>query len=1000
MKNNTLGRKNLEISDLRKSLAQSNGTKTNGKTYWRSLDELAQTDEFRQLVSREFPEQAEELTDQTGRRNFLKLMGASLAFGGLSGCTIQPQEKIVPFVRAPEELIPGKPLFYASAMPLGGIGTGVLVESHMGRPTKLEGNPAHPSSLGGTNSITQASILNLYDPDRAQVVKNAGRIATWNSFMQAFTLKMEQHKADQGNGLYVLSGTVTSPTLGHQLATLKKELPKAHWHQYEPVNRDASRQGALLAFGEALNTYYDFTKAEVVLSLDANFMASGPGDVRYARDFAAGRRVRDGQQQMNRLYMVESTPSPTGSMADHRLALSTSQIEAFALAVAKGLGIRLENSGSAPYLDSAHWLAPLIKDLKKHGGASLVIAGAEQSPAVHALAHAMNQILGNTGHTVHHTAPLETESVDQSASIKALAEAMQAGQVETLVILGGDPAYDAPADLEFVQGLEQVGFRIHLSAYENATTNLCHWHIPASHYLETWSDIRGHDGTVSIIQPLIEPLYNTKSAHDILGAILGKAEPAYDTVKNYWEARLTQDFHAAWRTALHDGLIVGANLPKKTPALKKSLKIPLSTAPIIEEETLELQFRPDPLIWDGSFLNNGWLQETPAPLTKLTWDNAALVSPATAERLQLSNEQVVTLQLDGRSLRVPIWIVPGQAQNVITLHLGYGQQHAGRVGKGSGFNAYALRSSTAIWSSNKVALIASFDHYPLACTQDHYSMEDRHLVRHAHLEEYQHNPRFAQEMGHDPPASLTLYPDFKSNGSAWGMSIDLNTCMGCNACSVACQSENNIPIVGKAEVLEAKEMSWIRIDRYYTDLDDPQILHQPVPCMQCENAPCELVCPVGATTHSEEGLNEMTYNRCVGTRYCSNNCPYKVRRFNFLQYVDRDTPSLKLQRNPDVTVRSRGVMEKCTYCVQRINSARIEAKKARTPIADGAITTACEQACPTESIVFGDINDPKSRISKLKASPLNYGILTDLNTKPRTTYLASLKNPNPEIAES
>jgi molybdopterin-containing oxidoreductase family iron-sulfur binding subunit len=787
MKNNTLGRKNLESSELPAFSAKSNGTQSNGKAYWRSLDELAQTDEFRQLVDREFPEQAEELSDHNSRRNFLKLMGASLAFGGLSGCTIQPQEKIIPFVRAPEDLIPGKPLFYASAMPLGGVGTGVLVESHMGRPTKLEGNPSHPSSLGGTNSLTQASILNLYDPDRAQVIKNAGRITTWNSFMQAFMLQLEQHKNDAGKGLHILSGTVTSPTLSHQFTALKKLMPAAQWHQYEPVNRDTLRQGALLAFGEALNTHYDFSKAKVVLSLDADFMASGLGNVRYARDFASGRRVRDGAKDMNRLYMVESSPSPTGSLADHRLPLSTSQIEAFALAVAKGLGVGFDTTDdTAPFNDAYHWLAPLLKDLKQHAGSSIVIAGEAQSPAVHALAHGINTILGNSGKTVHYTAPLEAESVDQDASIKALSEAMHDGQVKTLLIIDGDPIYDAPADLEFSKGLEKVNLRVHLSAQNNTTASLCHWHIPASHYLETWSDIRAHDGTVSIIQPLIEPLYNTKSAHDMLGVLLGTGESAYDTVKKFWESQLGPNFHVAWNTALHDGLIAGAQLPPKNPTLISSLQIPATTASLIEEETLELQFRPDPLIWDGSFINNGWLQETPAPITKLTWDNAALVSPATAERLNITDGQIVTLRLDGRSLDVPAWRVPGQAQNVLTLHLGYGQEYTGRVGQGSGFNAYKIRSSSSMWHSTAVDLVTSFKKYDLACTQDHWSMEDRHLVRHAHLEEFQHNPHFAQEMGHDPPEELTLYPSHESSGAAWGMAIDLTTCIGCNACSVAC----------------------------------------------------------------------------------------------------------------------------------------------------------------------------------------------------------------------
>ncbi len=992
-------RKSLEIKDNRTCLPQSAG-----REHWRSLDELARTDEFQEMLQREFPEQASEMNDPASRRNFLKLMGASLAFGGLTGCTVQPAEKIVPYVRAPENMLPGKPLYYASAMPLSGVATGILVESHMGRPTHIEGNPQHPGSLGGVNTLIQASVLDLYDPDRAQTVKNAGRISTWSNFLQDLNLGLERQRLKKGAGLRILTQTVGSPTLGYQLKTLLEGLSQARWHQYEPANRDNVRAGAMLAFGEPVHTYCDFSQADVVLSLDADFAFSGPGNTRYARDFAAGRRLAEGAKEMNRLYAVESTPTATGSIADHRMALSTGEIEAFALTLARKLEVSWTSEEKLePYDDEAGWLEPLARDLRKNRGSSLVIAGDYQAPALHALAHAINEALGNVGKTVHYTDPIEVESVDQSQSLRELVNDIRAGQVDLLVILGGDPVFNTPADLEFGQALQMVEFRAYLGMYENQTSNLCHWHIPESHYLESWSDARAYDGTVSIIQPLVEPLYGTKSAHELLGAMNGQTgRPVLDTLREYWANQaVAGDFEEFWLQSLHDGVLSDTALPAKTVTPNKNLRIPTGIGRGLQEEELELVLRPDPLIWDGRFANNGWLQETPNPITKLTWDNAALLSPATAKRLGVQNEQIVHLNYQGRSISAPVWIAPGQARDVVTVHLGYGQIRSGRGGTDAGFNAYALRPSTHLWGGKGLQIAKTFERHPLACTQDHHSMEGRHLVRHGNLQEYKKHPTFAREEGHNFPADFTLYSGFEYNGNAWGMTIDLNACIGCNACSVACQSENNIPVVGKEEVLNAREMSWIRIDRYYAgDMDDPEILHQPVPCQQCENAPCELVCPVTATSHSEEGLNDMVYNRCVGTRYCSNNCPYKVRRFNFLQYADRDTESLKLQKNPDVTIRARGVMEKCTYCVQRINTARIESKKAGQPIRDGQIKTACQQACPTEAIAFGDINDPKAKVAKLKASPLNYEILNELNTRPRTSYLARVNNPNSEIIES
>ena len=992
----------LNLSSLRARLANSQG-----REYWRSLDELAETEEFRDFLHNEFPQQYAAWRGTVNRRELLKLMGASLALAGLSGCTQQPTEKIVPYVRAPEQIVPGKPLFFATAMPLDGFATGLLVESHMGRPTKIEGNPQHPASLGATDVFAQASVLTLYDPDRSQVATRLGQISSWVAFGSALRTEMEAQRLEKGARLRILTGTVTSPTLAHQLRTLLGEFPLAKWIQYEPVGRDAARAGAQLAFGEYVNTLYDFEKADVILSLDADFLGGGPGHLRYARQFTARRQVQAGATEMNRLYVVESTLSNTGGMADHRLPMRASEIERFARAVANKLGVASEVSGAeADHPGHAQWVKSLVADLQKHRGSSIVLAGEHQPPSVHALAHALNHALGNVGKTVIYTDPVEADPGNQLASLRDLVEDMKAGRVDLLVVVDSNPVFTAPVDLSFSEHFLKVRLRVHLSLYQDETAVLCHWHVPQAHYLESWSDARAFDGTTTILQPLIAPLYDGKSAHRLLSALLGRPErPSHDIVREYWEKQnLSGDFENSWQTALHDGLLAGTALPPKQVSLKRDfLGQGAGEVPAVAGSGtpgLEIVFRPDPTIWDGRFANNGWLQELPKPLTKLTWDNAALLSPATAERLGLADQDLVELRYRDRMVPAPVWIQPGHADDSVTVHLGYGRTHAGQVGAGVGFNAYALRTSDRPWFDSGLAIRKTGGQYPLASTQLHHNMEDRHLVRVGTLEEFQHNPNFAHEVEHETSPHLSLYPEHKYEGYAWGMAVDLNRCTGCNACVVACQAENNIPVVGKVEVARGREMHWLRIDRYYRgSLDHPEVYHQPVMCMHCENAPCEVVCPVAATVHSSEGLNEMVYNRCVGTRYCSNNCPYKVRRFNFFAYSDYETPVLKLLRNPDVTVRTRGVMEKCTYCVQRINVARIDAKKEDREIRDGEIVTACQAACPAQAITFGNINDPKSQVSQLKADPRNYGLLEDLNTRPRTTYLARLRNPNPELRE-
>jgi molybdopterin-containing oxidoreductase family iron-sulfur binding subunit len=994
---NRNGENALNLQALRERLAGRRG-----REYWRSLEELAETPEFLDYLHREFPENASEWRDARGRRNFLKLMGASLAFAGLSACTRQPDEAIVPYVRAPEEFIPGIPLMYATALPLGGYARGVLVESHMGRPTKIEGNELHPASLGATDALTQAMILSLYDPERSQVITQVGRITTWADFLTVATRALAEQKTKKGAGLRLLTETVTSPTLASQIQQFLKDYPEAKWHQYEPGGRDEAREGTRVAFGETLETRYHFDKADVILALDANFLCDGPGAVRYARDFSTRRNGRIDVQQMNRLYAAECTPSLTGAMADHRIAVRAGEIEALARAIASRLGMNVSTAETETTRRHAKWIDAVARDLARHHGRSVVVAGEHQPAVVQALAHAMNIALGNADATVSYSEPAEAVPSNQTDSLRELVADMKAKRVAVLLILGGNPVYDAPADLEFAAAIDNVPLRIHQSLYHDETSYQCHWHVPEAHPLETWGDIRAWDGTVSIQQPLIAPLYGSKSAIELLSALGGKPGiSGYDIVRAYWKPRLGEkDFEKAWRRAVHDGIVEGTALPAKKVALTKEYQAKLAEPYRAEAPAgLEINFRLDPTVHDGRFANNGWLQELPKPMTKLTWDNAALLSPRTAEWLGVRNEDVAELRYQGRSVRAAVWILPGHADDAVTLHLGYGRTRAGRVGNYAGCNAYLLRRSDARWFGAGAELRKTGERYRLSSTQHHHSMEGRPLVLEGTAAQYASEPDFVQKQVHDPKKQgLSLYPDYAYTGNAWGMVIDLTACVGCNACVTACQAENNIPIVGKVQVGNGREMHWIRVDRYFSgSLDEPEVAHQPVPCMHCENAPCEVVCPVAATVHSDEGLNDMVYNRCVGTRYCSNNCPYKVRRFNFLKYNDDETPVLKMLRNPDVTVRMRGVMEKCTYCVQRINSARIAAEKEGRAIRDGEILTACQQVCPTRAIVFGNLNDPASEVARMRASKLNYGLLEELNTRPRTSYLARLRNPNPEL---
>jgi len=990
----------LQLQTIREKLS---GEK--GKRYWQSLEEIADTEEFREFLHREFPRGAAVWDDGYSRRGFLKIMGASLALAGLSSCVKQPDETIIPYVKQPEIMVPGTPLYFATATVLGGYSRGVLVTSNMGRPTKIEGNPDHPASLGSSDIFMQASILSLYDPDRSQVVTHKGEISTWNKCVAELQQGMEIQKALKGAGLAILTESVTSPTLAGQLQSLLADYPQAKWHQYEPVNEDNELEGALLAFGEPVTTQYHFDKADIILSLDADFLTHGPAAVRYSRDFSRRRKVSDLNPKMSRLYVIEGTPSVTGSMADHRVRLRASEVEGVAAAFAQAVGIS-GVSADEPAI-GAEWIDTVARDLQKHRGASIVIAGSNQPPVVHGLAHAMNMVLGNIGTTVEYTEMVLAKPVNQAASLQELVNNMASGSVDVLLVLGANPVYQSPSDIRFAEALENVKLSFHMGMYADETSGRCTWHIPQTHFLETWGDARAFDGTTTIMQPLIAPLYpTTKSISEFVEETAGRqGRKGYDVVKEFWRARFTGvNFEEFWKRSLHDGIVADSRLAQKQISLRaKSWKTSQRRS-----DGIEVIFRPDPSTWDGRFANNGWLQELPRPITKLTWDNAALLSPATAEKNDLTNGDVVSITIGKETVDAPVWITPGHADESATLHIGSGRTAAGNVGNAVGFNANVLRPSGK-WFSDRAAIKKTGSKHDFAVTQHHHTMEvvgfggamtARHLVRSATVEEFVENPEFAKEMAHNPSKEESLYPSYEYDGNAWGMSIDLNACTGCNACAIACQSENNIPIVGKEQVAAGREMQWIRIDRYFKgDMDNPEVFSQPVMCMHCESAPCEVVCPVAATTHDSEGLNVMTYNRCVGTRYCSNNCPYKVRRFNFLQYSDTETETYKMMRNPDVTVRNRGVMEKCTYCVQRISHARIDAKKEDRPIRDGEVVTACQSACPAQAIVFGNINDRTSNVAQEKESPRSYGLLSELNTRPRTTYLAKLKNPNPKLGK-
>jgi molybdopterin-containing oxidoreductase family iron-sulfur binding subunit len=977
----------------------------------------------------EFAEGADLPPDEPTRRHFLQIMGASAALAGVGGCINQPQEEIVPYVRPPEQIVPGKPLYYATAMTLGGASIGLLVETHMGRPVKVEGNPQHPAvpsmriyangatpadlQVGPTDAFAQGLVLSLYDPDRSQTVLKNGQISTWDACYTELRAELEKLAASGGNGLRVLTQSVVSPTLIHQIEQLATVYPNMRVKQYEPINNDNALAGARLAFGQdALMS--DVGSPEVMLSLDADCLADGSMKLNTAfslRGPDVGARCR--------IYVVETSSTITGAAADHRLPTGPRGVIAFAMAVAQAMGFP-KGDGPVQVLPSEQrsLVNAFVGDLQAARGNGVVVAGRNQPPVVHAIANWINVTLDSERQYV---LPSSRGIVLGSLvdSQRQLVEEMKAGAVTALVIVGGNPAFDAPSDSGFSAELKKVPFSLHLSEYVDETSALCRWHVPAAHLFESWSDTQAADGTATIVQPTIAPLYEGKTPHELLAAIAGQpAARSHDIVRTYWQREWGDiwwgdPIENYWQNELHDGVVEGTLFESVTPAIDADAiqRIREHAAALLEspkEAELSVVFRPDASVWDGRFANNGWLQELPRPLTKLTWDNAALMSPQTADVLRVKSGDVVEIEANGRKVEIATLVVPGHPRDTITLHLGYGRERAGRVGNGVGTNVYPLRTSDAMWFAEVTSIRKTGRTHVLATTQHHFRMEGRDIVRAGTLKEYQkspNHPAFMEVHGHGGHGDHqgTLYPEPKFEGNQWGMVIDQSACVACNACVIACQAENNIPVVGKDEVWRSREMHWLRIDTYYQgDGANPTVYHQPMLCQHCEYAPCEPVCPVAATTHSDEGLNEMTYNRCVGTRYCSNNCPYKVRRFNFYDYNMelREDSTMQLRPNPDVTVRSRGVMEKCTYCVQRINAGRIAADIEGRAIRDGEVITACQAACPTQAIVFGNLNDPESAVSKAAESGLNYSVLGELNTRPRTTYLAVVRNPNPAIQSS
>jgi len=972
-----------------------------GKKYWRSLNELSGTRGFTDWVENEFPGGAE-ILDPGSRRTMLKLMAASFGLAGMVACR-RPEMKIIPVSKSAEDVIPGKPALYASAFVNRGVANGIQVEVHDGRPTKVEGNPMHPNSQGAASALAQASVLSVYDPDRARTVHEGATASSWAAFDKAAAGLVGGFGA--GAGLRILSERTSSPTLLSVKGELLKKYPEAKWAEYDSLDGGHAIAAAEMVFGQRLQPVYHFDKADVVVSLDDDFMGEDAASIEATKQFSKKRKVSKPGEPMNRMYLVESRFSITGAMADHRLRIKSGEVLQFASDLAVEVGAKTALKVLKPGDATQKWLAVVARDLKANAGKSLVTAGPMQSAQVHALAFLINQSLGNIGSTLTFSKAI----FEPAQSIGELAREMGGGAVKTLVILGGNPAYTAPVDLGFSELIAKVPASIYLGAEMDETAAVVKWHLPMAHAMEAWGDARSTDGSATVLQPQIAPLYDGRSAIEIAAQLLdGKAKKSFAVVQGYWKSvSPAADAERIWRKGVHDGVMPGSAYPEVKVAFNAKAIPEVAAASLAGTELVFLSSN----LGDGRYANNAWLQEVPESMTKLTWDNVAHISPKMARELKVETGGMVKITLGSRSIQIPALVTPGQAEGSVALQLGYGRTKIGRVGEGVGVNVGLLRTSEGWAFAQGASLVATSGSRELAITQEHHSMREpdmpgrpgelRPVVREGSLEEYKKEPRFAPEVDHaEEMFDLQGVHDY-SKGYQWGMAIDLNLCIGCNACLVACNAENNIPVVGQDQIRRGREMHWIRLDRYYTGTEeDPQAVMQPLNCQQCEAAPCENVCPVAATVHSPEGLNDMAYNRCVGTRYCANNCPYKVRRFNYIDWHKNITPVGEMVHNPDVTVRMRGVMEKCTYCVQRIQEKRIAAKAdpaGRRSIRDGEILTACQQTCPADAITFGNINDPASAVAKAKAEPRDYTLLKEINTKPRTSFLARLRNPNPEL---
>lgn len=1025
---------------------------------WRSLDQLADRPAFRDWMEREFPAAASELPTNLSRRRWLQLMGASLVFGGLAGCRWDAEE-FAPLTVRPQNRVPGERQYFATSWEVAGVARPLTVTSIDGRPIKVEGNASHPFGLGGTDLFDQAMILSLYDPDRSEELVQRVRSELvrrrWDEFETALKGQLDEHTGDQGSGLAIVVNASSSPTRRRLEDTIRVRFPAARWVHHEPLCLENELRGIELLLGERLRPQYRVRDARVIVCFDADPLGRHPAATRMIRDWS-NRRDPDGDW-MNRLYAFESDVSVTGSNADHRYALRSSDIPGLVVRLeqrlAATLDVRNENQTESHSADTVleaeetteeELLAALVDDLRSSRGQSLLIAGPQQPAEVHARVHRLNRLLENIGKTLYYTeepsvVPAEAKDIGESQnSLESLSRHMESGAIQTLLILDSNPAYGSAASARFREALGKVPFAVHAGLYRDETGELCRWHVPLAHPLESWGDSRTWDGTVTLSQPLISPLFGGRTACELLALLSGDSRPdAAELIRETLGEAAPRLVHGEqeWRRAVHDGFVSGSALAPQSrqqlPGMERDLpfgELTLAERNFVQEK-IELVVSPDRSVLDGRFANNGWLQETPDAITKLTWDNAAVIAPATAQALKVSQGDVIRITASGSQVELPVFVLPGVAADSIQLSLGYGRKRAGRVGGlTAANNATSVHSSAPsvgvdvspllIRDQQRVLpledLTVTGSRRELATTQEHFAIDVAgleamgqrlgQLVRSGTLDEYHEHADFAQHRApHHPPLESLWEEHSYEDGHAWGMTIDLNRCIGCNACTVACQSENNVPIVGRDQVLAGREMHWLRVDRYFTgDSAAPDVVHQPVACHHCENAPCEQVCPVAATVHSDEGLNDMVYNRCIGTRYCANNCPYKVRRFNFFDYnaplTEPGNELTQLILNPDVTVRSRGVMEKCTYCVQRIQDVKIDAGNARRSIEDGEVQTACQQACPAQAIVFGDLNDPNSSVAQAHASPRAYGMLSELNTKPRTRYLARIRNPHPWLA--